>query len=244
MRVEVVETAQALALRAADIVCDLVRGNPAAVLGLASGRTPLGLYRELARRLQAGEADLSAVTAFAIDELLGVPREHPATNASYFRRELTERVPLRALHVMDSQAVDPDTECLLFERLIEGAGGIDLALVGIGRNGHLAFNEPGSPFDSRTRHVELTPSSREQYAPLFGSLDATPAYGLTLGIADLLSARAVLLLASGANKAEAVARALEEPPSEALPASVLQRHPNATALLDREAAARLRQAAS
>ncbi len=242
MQIELASSGDALARRAADIVCAAVREKPDAVLGLASGKTPLGMYAELARRVAAGKVDLGGVTAFAIDELCGVPRGHPATNASYFAREL--RFRLRALHVMDSEASDPDAECTGFHHALEDAGGFDLLVLGIGHNGHLAFNEPGSAFDSHARKVALEPITREQNVPYFGSLDATPAYGLTLGIADLLAARTVLLLASGAEKAEAVARALEGPVDEQAPASALQRHPNVTALLDSPAAARLRHAPS
>jgi glucosamine-6-phosphate deaminase len=244
MRVEVVATREEFARRAADVVCATARARPRAAVGLASGKTPLGLYAELARRVRADEADLSDVTAFAIDELYGVPPDHPATNAAYFRRELAEHVPLRALHVMDSETPDPGVECARFCRLIDDAGGLDLIVAGIGTNGHLAFNEPGSPFDSRARKVALEPPSREPYVALFGSLAATPAFGLTLGIADLLAARRALLLASDTEKAEAIARVLEGPVTEALPASALQRHPDLIVVLDREAAARLRQAPS
>jgi glucosamine-6-phosphate deaminase len=237
MRVEVAGTAQEFASVAADAVCALLRERSGAVLGLATGATPLGLYEELTRRYRDGLCDVRNATAFAVDELYGVPRGHPATNASYFARA---GLPLRALHVMDSEAPDPDRECAAFLERIERAGGLDLAVLGIGTNGHIAFNEPGSPLDSRARLVELSETTRDVYAPRFGGRAAAPARGLTLGVADLLAARQVLLLANGPGKAGAVATALEGPVSEALPASALQRHPNVTVVLDRAAAARLR----
>jgi glucosamine-6-phosphate deaminase len=233
MQVEIAKTPREYGRRAADVVCTV-----------ASGATPLSLYAELARRGSRGEVNFSHMTGFAIDELYGVPPDHPATNATYFLRELTGRVPLRALHVMNSETDDTDAECARFQRLIEDAGGLDLVVLGIGRNGHLAFNEPGSTFDSRARKVALEPMSREPYVPFFGSLEATPAFGLTLGIADLLAARRALLLANGAEKAEAITRALQGPVTEELPASALQRHPDLIVVLDREAAARLRHAPS
>ncbi len=239
MRVVVTESAEEFAQRAAGGVVEVVAGRHRAALGLPSGSTPLGLYAGLARRVREGEADLSGATVFAVDELHGVPGDHPATNASYFRERLARRVPLRACHVMDSSAADAAAECERFARLIEAAGGLDLVVLGIGRNGHIAFNEPGSPFDSRCRLVELTPSTREPYAALFGSPEAAPAHGLTLGIADLLEAPRVLLLASGGDKAAAVTQALERPATEALPASVLQRHPALTVVLDEAAASGL-----
>ncbi len=229
--------------RAADVVCAAVRERPAAVLGLPSGNTPLGLYDELARRVAEGNADLSRVTVFAIDEFHGVSPEHPGTNARYFREQLTSRVTLGAFHLLGSDAEQPEAECERFRSLIEEAGGLDLVVLGIGRNGHIGFNEPGSPLDSTARRVALTDTSREAYAPVFGSLAETPAFGLTLGIADLLAARGALLLAKGVKKATAVARALEEPVTEALPASALQRHPALAVLLDRDAASELRRMA-
>jgi glucosamine-6-phosphate deaminase len=238
MRIEVAGSARGFAAKAADAVCAAVREKASAVLGLASGRTPIRMYGDLARRVQAGEADLARATAFAIDELYGVPRDHPATNASYFRTHLAG-VPLRALHVMDSAAPDPGAECARFARLLHDAGGLDLAVLGIGVNGHLAFNEPGSPFDSRARNVALERSTREPYAAHFGSPEATPAFGLTLGMTELLAARRILLLASGGEKARVVAQALRGPVTEALPASALQRHADVMVLLDRDAAAEL-----
>ncbi len=240
MRTHVAADEQDFARRAAGIVCNVVRGRPDAAIGLPSGDTPLGLYAELARRARAGQTDLQGVTAFAIDELYGVPLDHPATNASYFRRHLTEHVALRAFHVMDSTTAGPAVECARFRRLIDEAGGLDLVVLGIGLNGHIGFNEPGSPFDSRARQVPLTDTTRAAYVQLFGSAKATPAYGLTLGIADLLEARDVLLLATGVEKAEVVAQALEGPVTETLPASSLQGHLSLTVLLDRDAASRLR----
>ena len=238
MRCDVAEDPEELARRAAGLVCRAVQGNAGAALGLASGTTPLGLYTELAGLARAGTADLRAVTAFAVDELHGVPRSHPATNASYFAEHLAG-VPLRALHVLDSESADPEAECAHFRWLIEAAGGLDLIVLGIGANGHIAFNEPGARFDARAGLVALTETSRRVYARAFGSLEATPAFGLTLGIADIVSAREILLLASGVEKAEIAARALEGPVTEDVPGSILQKHAGLTVLVDRSAASRL-----
>lgn len=240
MRITVTETTGQFDAVAADEVCAAARERPDAVLGLPSGRTPAGMYLELARRAEAGETDLSRVRAFAIDELHGVPPSHPATNASYFR-EHAYALGLGELLVMDSEAADAAAECARFAAAIADAGGLDLAVLGIGVNGHLAFNEPGSPFDSRARRVALTDESRAPYAAHFGSPAATPSHGLTLGLADLMEARRVLLLASGATKADAVARALEGPVTEDVPASALQRHGDLVVVLDAGAAAGLRR---
>jgi glucosamine-6-phosphate deaminase len=238
MRCQVFDTADALSQCAADAVSAVIEHKPDAVLGLASGATPVGLYAELSARVRAGTADLQDVTAFAIDELYGVARTHRATNASYFARHFAD-VPLRALHLLDSEATDPAGECGRFRRMIETAGGFDLVVLGIGVNGHIAFNEPGTPFDSRAGRVTLAESTRQVYEAAFGSFGATPPFGLTLGIADIVSAREVLLLATGAEKAEAVARALEGPVTVDLPASILQKHAGLTVLIDSAASARL-----
>jgi glucosamine-6-phosphate deaminase len=226
--------------RAAGIICAAVLEQPAAVIGLPSGSTPLGLYDELARRVVEGDADFSRVTVFAIDELHGVPADYPATNASYFRERLTTRVRLGAFHLLSSETEEPEADCERFGHLLDEAGGLDLVVLGIGRNGHIAFNEPGSAFASRARRLALTETSRRMYVPYFDSLEEAPAFGLTLGIADLLAARKALLIANGPEKATPVAQALEGPVTEALPASALQRHPALTVLLDRDAASELR----
>lgn len=238
MQRDVVGRPEELAARAADLICRVIEEEPAAVLGLASGTTPIGLYAELARRAREGLVDFSHATAFAIDEFFGVPRSHPATNASYFRKHLAG-VPLRALHVLDSETRDAEEECGQLRLLIDVAGGFDLVVLGIGVNGHIAFNEPGSPFHSHARRVELAEPTRAAYAPAFGSLQATPRYGLTLGIADLMASREVLLLSAGDDKAAIVAQALEGPVTEDVPASVVQRHGRLTVVLDRAAASRL-----
>ena len=239
MQIDVLDSADAVAQRAADAICEAAAARPQAAIGLASGATPVGLYAELARRVRNEDLDLRRAVGFAIDELHGVPKSHPATNASYFREHVTSRFELRALHILDSEAQDPERECSRFEMSISNAGGLDLVILGIGANGHIAFNEPGSPFEARCRRVALARSSREPYAPGFGSIEATPSHGLTLGIADIMAARRVLLLASGAEKAPIVSRALEGPVTEDVPASVLKRHGDVLAVLDRDAAGEL-----
>lgn len=242
MRIHIADDEREFARLAADLICDVIAQRSDAVLGLPSGTTPLGVYDELARRVQDGRADFSAVTVFAVDELHGLPPDHAATNARYFQKHLTDRIALHACHLMNSAANDPDAECVHFMRLIERAGGLDLVVLGIGVNGHIAFNEPGSAFDSRTRLVALDETTRAAYAALCGSVEAAPTHGLTLGIANLLAATEVLLLATGANKASIVAQAIEGPTTETLPASALQGHPELAVVLDRAAASKLHSA--
>ncbi len=237
MRVVIVESPGTLAVAAADVVASVVRARPDAVIGLPSGETPLGMYRELARRVDAGELDLSHVTAFAVDEFYGVPAGSPGTNAAYFATHV--QFPLHALHVPRSDAPDPDGESARFAALLREIGPPDLVVLGIGTNGHIAFNEPGAPFDSRVRPVHLTEESRRAHTDAFGDLDRVPRAGLTIGIADILDARRVLLLASGSAKAPIVARALRGPATAEVPASALRSHPALTVIVDRAAAAEL-----
>lgn len=226
-----------LGRRACDALAKLVVRRPSAVLALPTGETPVSLYSELSRRAAEGRIDVSRVVAFALDEWYGVPPDHPGSNAAFFRR--WPALPLRALHLMRSDAPDAEAECRRFAALLDEAGGLDLAILGIGLNGHLAFNEPGSPFDSRCRPVALTEITRRSHAAEFGGLATTPATGLTLGLADIMAATEALLLACGEAKAGVLRDALSGPVTEALPASVLQRHPRLTVIADRAAAAGL-----
>ncbi len=240
MRIVVVESPDTLAVSAADVLAAVVRARPDAVIGLPSGETPVGLYREIERRVRAGALDLSRITVFAVDEFYGVPAGAPGTNAEYFAARLT--APVRALHIPRSDAPDVEAEAARFAGLLRELGPLDLVTLGIGTNGHIAFNEPGSSFDSRTRPVVLTEETRQAHAEGFGGLDRVPRTGITIGIADILEARRALLLASGAAKAGILARALRGPETPDVPASALRRHPDLTVIADREAAAALRPA--
>ena len=237
MTIEILRDASAVALRAAGMVCELAQEKPAAVIGLPTGETPRATYALLTLRAEAGACDLGRIAAYAVDEFLGVPRDTPGTNSMYFRTDVN--LPLRSLHVPNPAAREPDAHIAAYADAIRRAGGFDLCLLGVGVNGHVAFNEPGSGEDSRARAVDLAPESRLAHAAAFGSLEAVPARGLTLGIADLLEARAIVVLAQGMQKAAVIARALEGPPTADVPASWLQRHAAVTWLLDEAAAARL-----
>jgi glucosamine-6-phosphate deaminase len=236
MRVEVVPDLAALATAAADIVAALVRAHPDAVLGLPTGETPIGLYHELGRRERADEARFDGVTAWALDEFCA-PGSLAGTNAWFYRRRLALR--LRRLRCPDGGAADPEAEVRSYAADLRRAGGLDLCLLGIGRNGHIAFNEPGSTHDAPARVVDLTVESREAHAANFGSLSAVPTRGMTLGVADILSSRRILLLATGHAKAAILAAALGGPETPAVPASWLQRHPDLDVIADAAAAALL-----
>jgi glucosamine-6-phosphate deaminase len=237
MEIEVLKDEEALAARAADAICDAVRDAPQAILGLPTGNTPIHAYFELARRCDAGQADLGAASVYALDEFLGVPRDGPGSNGAFFKQYL--RVPFRAVHVPNPDAPDAAAHIVSFAEALRRAGSYDLCVLGIGRNGHIAFNEPGSQRDTRARVVELDATTRESHAAMFGSLETVPSHGMTLGVADILEARRLLVLAQGEHKAEIVRAAIEGPPSAAVPASWLQEHGAVTWLLDETAAAHL-----
>lgn len=236
------DTRSQLGEAAAAFIAEQVRREPRSVLGLATGSSPLPVYEHLARR---GE-DFSGVTCFALDEYVGLAGEHPQS----YRRFLLEHVarPLGIdpgrVRVPRGDADDLDAECAAFEEALGSAGGVDIQILGIGRNGHLAFNEPGSAFSSRTRPVRLTHDTRRANARFFASAGGVPAEALTQGLGTIMEARHLLLLASGPGKAAALSRALEGPVTEAFPASVVQRHPAVTVLTDRAAAALLGSASA
>jgi glucosamine-6-phosphate deaminase len=239
MRIEIMADEAALALRAADLVRDAVRAKPHALLALPTGNTPLLTYAELARRVAAGTADFSRASIYAIDEFIGATRTTPGTNSVFYREHV--QLGQRVLHCPNPDAQDPDEHIRAFADAIRRAGRIDVCILGIGTNGHVAFNEPGSARDSRARVLDLTPTSREAHAAAFGSFDAVPARGVTLGIADLLEARRVIVLATGTSKAAIVRQAIEGPQTADVPASWLQSHPDVTWLLDEAVAIGLRR---
>lgn len=208
-----------------------------AVLGFATGSTPLPVYAALARR----ELCLSHVRGFALDEYVGLPHGHPQSYASVIAHEVVQPLGLDAARVLvpDGAATDLAAASAEFERAIESAGGIDVQLLGIGSNGHLAFNEPGSSFDSLTRVVELAPQTRLDNARFFDSIDDVPTHAMTQGLGTIRRARSLVLLAFGERKAEALAAAIEGPVTESMPASIVQLHPNTLVLADEAAASSL-----
>jgi glucosamine-6-phosphate deaminase len=238
MRIEIVADPEAVAMSAAVHIDHTVRTNPRAVLGLPTGNTPQRTYADLNRYLAIGEMKLGEVVAFAIDEFLDAPRGAPGTNAAFFAEAHLDDM-FCELHVPNSSGAEPHAMIERFANGIRQKGGLDLCMLGIGTNGHIAFNEPGSTVDSRARVVELTEETRRAHADAFGSLDAVPKRGVTLGIADIFESRAILVMAQGEAKAAIIARAIEEPQTAAVPASWLQGHDDVTWLLDEAAAARL-----
>jgi len=242
MEVVPLGSAEEIAVVAADAIEALVRHTPAAVLGLATGSTPLPAYRELIRRQREGRApSYDGVATFNLDEYVGLPVGHDQSYRETILRELTDELGIDRARV---HGPDPSPERLpsageRYEAAIAEAGGVDLQILGIGGNGHLAFNEQGSSLASATRIKTLTRRTREDNARFFGSIDEVPEHVLTQGIGTILRARHLLLIATGAAKADALAAAVEGPVSSSCPASALQLHPHATVLVDPAAASGL-----
>ena len=225
-------------------IAALVRERRRVVLGLATGDTPTGLYRELARLRREEGLDFGRCHAFNLDEYLDLDPDHPGAFSRWIRERVFEPlgIPESGRHVPVCEARDDPAiarRCADYEREIREAGGIDLQILGIGRNGHIAFNEPGSTRDGRTRQVRLHPWTREDAAPAFGSLASVPARAITMGIGTILEAKRIRVLAFGARKAGIVARALEGPIGPEIPASFLRGHADLRFWLDREAALEL-----
>jgi glucosamine-6-phosphate deaminase len=240
MEVIVMPTALDVGLAAAGIISRLVAAKPDAVLGLATGASVKPAYAELALAHRDRALDFSRVTTFNLDEYVGLRPSHPASLRAFMEAHLFSRVNIdrRRTHFPPSQGDDLARSCEKYERDIRSAGGIDLQLLGIGRDGHLGFNEPTSSLASRTRIKTLTRLTREASQPAFGA-EEVPLHVVTMGIATLLEARHCLLIADGPAKADAVARMVEGPLTAMVPASALQLHPHATVIVDENAAAAL-----
>jgi glucosamine-6-phosphate deaminase len=241
LEIVILPDADAVAVFVADCVERLVVARPHAVLGLATGSSPLGVYAELIRRHGAGEISFRAVHAFLLDEYIGLSAGHPQSYRAFIERHFSTLVDIdpRNVHVPDGAADDVPSACRAYEAAMREVGGVDLQLLGIGTDGHLGFNEPTSSLTSRTRVKTLTRQTRLDNARFFGHLDEVPHHVVTQGIGTILDARHVILIATGPGKAEPVARAVEGPLSAVCPASALQLHPHATVVIDDDAAARL-----
>ncbi|QRY54497.1 glucosamine-6-phosphate deaminase [Mycolicibacterium septicum] len=227
---------------AADAVGALLDRKPDAVLGLATGSSPLAIYDELAARCSAGQISFRQARGFTLDEYVGLPADHPERYRNVIDTVFVSRVDFAPGAVLgpDGLAADIPAACAAYEDAIRGAGGVDLQILGIGTDGHIGFNEPGSSLASRTRIKTLTRQTRLDNARFFGNdLDAVPTHCLTQGLATIMAARHVILVALGRSKAEAVHHLVEGAVSAMWPATILQHHPHVTVLLDDAAAQRL-----
>ena len=219
----------------------LIQNKPAAVLGLATGSTMEPVYEQFIAQVSQQNMDLSHLTTFNLDEYLGLGMEHPQSYHYYMRQRLFNRLAftLPQTYLPDGLCTDVDQQCLTYSKLIKQVGGIDLQLLGIGTNGHIGFNEPGTAFDSRTHVVELSERTRIDNGRFFDSMDQVPTRAITLGLQDIMEAKQILLLATGANKAQVMADLYHSDIDESMPASIIKRHPNAMIMVDQQAAALL-----
>jgi len=232
---------------AARVVAELVYEKPNSVLGLATGGTPLALYQELIRMHKEDGLDFSKVTTFNLDEYINLPPSHPQSYHYFMRENLFKHINLnpRFIHIPSGMVDVNDINrinryCEWYEEQMEKAGGIDLQILGIGANGHIGFNEPGSSLGSRTRIKTLTDSTKEDNARFFhGDLSQIPQYAITMGIGTIMEAHWILLLASGKNKANAIKDTVEGPVCARVPASILQMHRKAIIIVDEDAASML-----
>jgi glucosamine-6-phosphate deaminase len=233
--------------RVAEEISGLIRERAAlgktAVLGLATGNTPLPLYRELVRLHQEEGLSFANVVSFNLDEYLGLERDHPESYWTFMHRNLFDHVDIapESIHLPSGMidAADIPAHCAEYEARIAAAGGIDYQILGIGRTGHIGFNEPGTPITARTQKIQLDEITRQDAAPAFGGMDKVPTEAITMGCGTILEARRIALLAWGRKKATIVKTAIEGPVTDAVSASFLQTHPQATFFLDEDAASEL-----
>ena len=237
MKLIEVKDYQEMSRVAADYLLSKVKKSNKITLGLATGGTPQGLYQELINDHQENKTSYQHVSSFNLDEYIGLSGNHPNSYCHYMKENLFNHIdiPLENTHIPSGKAADLDGECQAYDEKIHSEGGIDLQVLGIGSNGHIGFNEPGTSFDSPTHIVELTPSTREANARYFDSIEEVPSHAITMGIASILKSKEILLLASGHSKQDAMKKLVEGKISEDFPASVLNRHSNVTVIADEEA---------
>ena len=239
MEIVVRPTPQEVGVSAADLIEPFVRDG--ATLGLATGSTPNPTYVELARRHREEGLSFADCDAFLLDEYAGLERTEEQSYYATIRREFTNHINIDDAKVqsLDGLSADPEAEARSYEERIKAAGGVDIQILGVGANGHIAFNEPPSALDSRTRLIDLHPTTVADNARFFDNEDEVPRQALTQGVGTIMEAHTIVLIATGANKADAVKALVEGPVTPECPASALQNHPRTTVILDEDAAAKL-----
>ena len=240
MKIIITKDYEELSRRGARFFLDAVKANPYAVLGLATGTTPLGLYAHLVADHELYGTSYAHVRTVNLDEYKGLPKTHEQSYAYFMRKNLFDGLDIDPANtnIENGMAVDEGAECARYDALLEQLPR-DLQLLGLGSNGHIAFNEPGTPFGSNTHVVELAESTVKDNARLFDDISEVPRKAFTMGIRQIMQAKKILILASGANKADAVYKMVKGEVTEQVPASVLQLHPDCVLIADQEAAAKL-----
>ena len=243
MEVIIERSPKEVGLTTANLIADCILRKPGLVLGLATGSTPLETYKELARKHKEGGLDFSKVITFNLDEYLGLPPNHPQSYHRFMYENLFGHININPqnVHVPSGLALDPHSFCESYEADIKHAGGIDLQLLGIGRDGHIGFNEPGSSLGSLTRVKTLTRETIEDNARFFTNQDEVPRFAITMGVGTVMAARKVVLVATGKSKADVIAAAVEGAVTASVTASVLQLHPDTIFVIDEEAAGKLQR---
>ena len=231
----IIDSAQNIAAMAAQQYVALLKRKPNAILGGATGSTPLGLYAELVRLNKAGEISFKDASSFNLDEYVGLDGTHDQSYRYFMDHNLFDHIDIDKSRTRVPSGIDV-SDPAAYDKEIEAAGGVDLQLLGIGNNGHIGFNEPGTPFGSLTHIVELTESTREANKRFFKSIDEVPTHAVTMGVKTVMQARSIILMAIGPAKAPIMKEMLQGPVTENVPASVLQLHPNVTVYMDYEAA--------
>lgn len=237
MKIVIVKDYDDMSRKAANIVASQIILKPDSTLGLATGDTPLGMYKELVRLHKNGDIDFSNVTTFNLDEYNDLPKKNAQSYHYYMMNNLFRHINIKTskINIPDGMAVDVEKECNDYERRIEEAGGIDLQVLGIGKNGHIGFNEPDIKFEAKTHLVKLDKNTIEANSRFFDSIDEVPTKAISMGIKTIMHARKVILLASGIEKYEAIYNTVKGSIIPEVPASVLQLHPDVTLIVDKEA---------
>lgn len=222
---------------AADIIADLLKEKPNATLGLATGSSPIGLYQNLIKKYENGEISFKDVKSYNLDEYCELPKSHPESYYSFMHRNLFSHVDIKEenVHIPNSEGSDLEKLCNEYNELLHAAS-IDLQLLGIGANGHIGFNEPGTSFEQETFIVKLTEKTRLDNQRFFNSLDEVPTHAMTMGIKNIMQAKKLLLVASGKNKQDAVKKLMSGEITEDFPASILNKHDDVVVIVDEEAA--------
>ena len=240
MKVIVVENYQQIGQQGAQIIADVIRNNPNAVLGLATGTSPIGIYQNLVEMCQKGEISFANVKTVNLDEYVGLDGTHPQSYRYFMNDNLFNHVDIDKANtfVPNGVAENLQEECTRYTTLVNNLVQ-DIQLLGIGSNGHIAFNEPGTPFDSTTHVVNLTENTIKDNSRLFEDISQVPTKALTMGIANIMNAKRILIVANGKNKAQAVYDMVKGQVNKTCPASVLQNHPDVTVIVDKDAASLL-----
>nr|WP_263324879.1 glucosamine-6-phosphate deaminase [Neobacillus sp. Marseille-Q6967] len=226
-----------MSVTAGRLLAEKIRSNPSMTLGLATGSTPKGLYEYLIQDHRDNGTSYQQIQSVNLDEYVGLPAQDPNSYHYFMWKNLFDHIDIagESTHIPNGAAEDLEQECTRYDQLIKEIGGVDLQILGIGQNGHIGFNEPGTPFSSRTHIVTLAENTREANSRFFNSMEEVPKHAITMGITSILESKEIFLLASGEQKAEALSKLLNGEISEAFPASALKQHQNVTIIADKNA---------